>query len=459
MMARTKKFRLTIIQPCIGRHADHRRYIRAWQMESLAAATLAGLTPPDVETRFYDDRMGPIPFDEPTDLVALTVETYTARRAYQLASEYRRRGVPVVMGGFHATLVPEEVAQYAESVVVGEADDIWKRVLDDARHGRPEKIYRQATRPTMAGLRPDRRIFAGKRYLPIRLIEHSRGCEFNCEFCAVQTMFKQTQIRRPVDEIIAEIERIKRHPKMLFFVDDNIAADLGETKEFLRALIPLNVRWVSQTSIHATQDEELLDLMHRSGCQAVLIGFESLNPANLRQMNKNVNVTGVDFATALDTLCRHRIAVYGTFVFGYDHDTPESFRDVVDFAVDQGLYIAAFAHVMPFPGTPLYARLHAEGRLLHEAWWLDDGYRYNRVPFRPTCMTPDQVRWLCQDARRRFYRWPSILRRSRNRANRADFFMLRTFFLVNAMHRADVTNRDGFPLGDESWSGPLIKAG
>ncbi|HXF63706.1 MAG TPA: cobalamin-dependent protein, partial [Caldilineaceae bacterium] len=215
--------RLTIIHPCIGRRAGQ-RYIRTWQMEPLPAATLAGLTPPGVEVRFYDDRMEPVPFDEPTDLVAISVETYTAKRAYQIASEYRRRGVPVVMGGFHASLCPDEVAQYAEAVVVGEAEGVWPQVLHDAARGALQPVYRSQGRPSLAGLRPDRSIFRGKRYLPIGLVEAGRGCHFRCDFCAVQTVFAHTQTRRPVDDILEEVERL-RHKPLLFFVDDNITSN------------------------------------------------------------------------------------------------------------------------------------------------------------------------------------------------------------------------------------------
>src|SRR6476620_7238311 len=217
--------RLTIIHPCIGRK-QCQEYIRTWQMEALPAATLAGLTPRDVEIRFYDDRMELIPYDEPTDLVAISVETYTAKRAYQIASEYRRRRVPVVMGGFHASLCPDEVARHAEAVVCGEAEVLWPRVLDDARHGRLEKFYRQTGRPSLAGLKPNRSIFRGKRYLPVGLVEAGRGCHFKCEFCAVQTVFESTQTRRPYDEILAELTALKSEKKLFFFVDDNITSNL-----------------------------------------------------------------------------------------------------------------------------------------------------------------------------------------------------------------------------------------
>ena len=171
--------RLTLVHPCIGRRRGE-RYIRSWQMEPLPCAVIAGLTPPHVELRFYDDRMEPISFDEPTDLVAISVETYTARRSYQIASEYRRRGIPVVMGGFHATLCPEEVAQYAEAVVVGEAEAIWPELIDDACHGTLRKFYRSAARPKLNGVQPNRQVLRDKRYLPITLAETGRGCHFRC---------------------------------------------------------------------------------------------------------------------------------------------------------------------------------------------------------------------------------------------------------------------------------------
>ncbi len=449
--------RLTIVHPCIGRKPGQ-KYIRTWQMEALPAATLAGLTPGDVEVRFYDDRMEQIPFDEPTDLVAISVETYTAKRAYQIATEFRKRHVPVVMGGFHATLCPDEVAQYAEAVVCGEAELLWPRVIDDARHGRLEKIYRQSGRPSLAELNPDRSIFRGKRYLPIELVEAGRGCHFKCDFCAVQTVFNATQTRRPVDKIIAEIEPLKHTRKLFFFVDDNITSNLEQAKEFFRALIPLKIRWVSQSSINAAHDEEFLDLLKRSGCQGVLIGFESLNQANLKDMNKAFNTMRGGFEKALANLHRHRIRVYGTFIFGYDRDTPDIFAQTVSFAKEHALYIAAFNHLTPFPGTPLYTRLQTEGRLLYERWWLDDRYSYNHIPFQPCGMTPEALQQNCLASRREFYSWRSIASRSLAPVNRSDWFMWRNFYLINALHRNDVSLRDHYPLGDESWQGPLLNA-
>lgn len=450
--------RLTLIHPAIGRHADDRSYLRSWQMEPLAPAVLAGLTPEDVEVRFYDDRLEAIPYDEPTSLVAMSVETYTAMRCYQIATEFRRRGVPVVLGGFHATLCTDEVAAHAEAVVVGEAEDQWAEVIDDFRHGTLRRIYTSGGRPSLAHLRPDRSIFQGKRYLRLRLVETGRGCHFKCDFCAIQAYFDSTQVRRPIDLILDEIRAARNRTNFFFFVDDNITSNMGKAKEFFRALIPLKIRWVSQASINAAHDEEFLDLISRSGCQGLLIGFESLDPETLAQMNKGFNTARGGYEVALANLRKYHIRLYTTFVFGYDHDTPESFERTLAFAEEHRMYMAAFNHLTPFPGTPLYERLQEEGRLEYEAWWTDPEYRYNRVPFRPKSMSPSELQALCLRTRERFYSLRSIGRRFLDPVNRSNPFMARNFPAINLMMRREVHQRDLLPLGDEAFTGALLPA-
>ena len=449
--------RLTLVQPAIGRKPGE-SYMRTWQMEPLPIAALAALTPPGVEIAFHDDRMEAIPFDRPADLVAIPIETYTAKRAYQIASEYRKRGVPVVMGGFHATLVPEEVSQYAEAIVIGEAESVWTEVIDDARHGRLRKVYRASGRPSLAGVRYERRIFEGRRYLSIGLVETGRGCRFPCEFCAVQTFFDQTHRRRPVDEIVAELAALKREKKLFFFVDDNFAGDIQHGKELLDAIAPLDVRWVTQMSINAAHDEDFVEHLARSGCRGILIGFESLDRDTLRAMGKKFNTMGGGYGPALANLRRHGIRIYGTFIFGNDGDMEKAFDDAVVFAMEHRFFLAAFNHLTPFPGTPLYRRLSEERRLNYGAWWLDDGYSYNTLPFRPHGLAPEDVSRLCVEARRRFYSLASMLKRGFDVVNRADPFMLRAFFIINGMHRAEVAKRDRLPFGDPVWRGQLIKA-
>jgi len=358
------------------------------------------------------------------------------------------------MGGFHATLVPEEGSRHAEAVVTGEAEGVWRQVVDDLRHRTLKPRYHGEQRP-LAEMRVDRRLFRDKRYLPIGLVETGRGCRFPCEFCAIQTFFGRTYRARPADAVIEELIGLKAEKRLFFFVDDNFAGDLKVGKPLLTELAKLDIRWITQMSINAAHDENFLAELQRAGCRGVLIGFESLNAENLKLMKKRFNTMSGGYRQALQNLRRHRIFVYGTFIFGYEHDTANSFDEAVQFAIDERMYIAAFNHLTPFPGTPLYKRLEAEGRLRYPAWWLDAAYRYNTLPFMPKSLTPDQVTAGCVAARRRFYGWPSIVRRSF--AHCYDGFMLRNFFLVNAMHRCEIAQRDGYPLGDETWRGKLAE--
>lgn len=447
---------ITIIHPAIG-HKTAENYIRSWQMEPLPAAAIAGLTPKNVQLRFYDDRMERIPFDEPTDAVVMSVETYTARRAYQIASEYRKRRVPVIMGGFHVTLMPEETMRFAEAIVIGEAEAIWPEVIDDLLHGRLQRQYKHQQAVDLGEIKVDRSIFQGKRYLPLGLVETGRGCRFPCDFCAIQTFFKRTHRSRPVDKVLEELRTIKHKNKLFFFVDDNFAGDMRKATAFLRELAGLNIKWVTQMSINAAHDEDFLYGLSKSGCKGVLIGFESLDSENLKAMRKSFNNMKGGYTKALENLRRHGIRVYGTFVFGYDKDCESSFDQAVQFAIDQNLYIAAFNHLTPFPGTPLYAKLKDQGRLLYDAWWLDQSYRYNDVPFQPSLLNPDDISRLCVDARRKFYSLGSIAKRGINKTNRSDAFMFRNYFPINMIHRAEVSKRNGYPLGDENWRGTLLE--
>jgi radical SAM superfamily enzyme YgiQ (UPF0313 family) len=435
-----------------------KRYMRTWQMEPLPAAMISALLPQDVERQFYDDRMEPIPFDEPTDLVMISVETYTAKRAYQIATEYRRRRIPVVMGGFHATLCSEEVSQYCESIVIGEAEEVLAELVDDYRHGTPRKVYQSTARPKQLTTTPDRSLFRNKKYLPLRLIEFSRGCRFKCDFCAIQSYFDSTHNHRPVDRVVDEVRRVRKGKQLIFFIDDNLTSNLHEAKELMRALIPLRIRWVSQSAINVAYDEEALDLMRRSGCQGILIGLESLAPHSLKEMNKGFNLMKGGPGQAIGNLRRRGLRVYGTFVFGYDSDNAETFKSALDFAKSEGLFIAAFNHITPFPGTPLFERLRSEGRMLYDPWWLDDRYRYSMIPFQPANFSPEELQQRCTQARREFYSWSSIVQRGLHRVNYRDLRMWANYWVINAMHHWDTEGRNGLPLGDAGWVGPLLKA-
>jgi radical SAM superfamily enzyme YgiQ (UPF0313 family) len=415
-------------------------------MEPLSIAVLSAVTPSRIEKAFFDDRLEPVLYEGPTDLVAITTETYTAKRAYDIAARFRKRNIPVVMGGFHATLATEEVKQHADAVVVGEAEESWPRLLNDFENGTMKREYRNDSFPVTCGILPDRSIFTNKRYLKIGLVETSRGCLYNCEFCSIYGFFNKTYRNRPIDDIVADIKQSGR--KFFFFVDDNVAMDRRRTLELCRALKPLKISWFGQVSIHVSKDDELLRALRNSGCIGVLIGFESFNEANVRQMGKNINLQHADYALAIRRMREYGLIIYGTFVFGYASDTEKDFENVFRFARRNRLYMNAFNHLVPFPGTPLYDRLKMEKKLIHEQWWLMDNYRFGDVVFNPGTLNAEQLAGLCYHYRKKFFTWPSILYRGLDiKANCGSFKKAMVFFLSNITARRDVEFRQGLPVG------------
>lgn len=421
-------------------------YRSADALEPLAFAVLAGLTPPEVELALYDDRIEPVPYDEPTDLVALSVETYTARRAYYHAAQFSRRGVPVVLGGLHPSVVPEEAQHYADAVVIGEAEAVWPTLIGNAQAGRLQRVYQADQSPALRGVRFDRRLFHGKRYAPLDLVQFGRGCRFACDFCSVHAFYGTHLRQRPVPEVIAEIETLA-HP-FLFFVDDNILANPSRAEELFRALIPLRRRWACQVSIDVAWEPRLLDLMARSGCLAVFVGLESLDARNLALMHKAWNRRGGDYAAALREFYERGLMVFGTFVFGYDHDTPAAFDATLEFALRSRLALAQFNPLTPMPGTPLYARLQAEGRLIYPHWWLDDGFRYGAAVFHPKGMTSDELSEGCFRVRREFNRYSAIASRAlAPQMNCRTPQHLFIFLAANLVSRREILQKQGQMLG------------
>jgi radical SAM superfamily enzyme YgiQ (UPF0313 family) len=417
-------------------------------MEPLVFAILASLTPSDVETVLYDERLEPIPYDEPTDLAALTVETYTARRAYQIASQFRRRGVPVVMGGYHPTFLPDEALQFADAVLVGDAEGLWEQVVQDTRAGRLRRIYPQPGYPPLAGLKPDRRIFRGKRYAPAALVQYGRGCRFACEFCSIHAFYGSNLRQRPVAEVVAEIEAAQR--RHIFLIDDNIFVDVPKARALFQALIPLKIRWSCQVSIDVAQDNELLKLMEQSGCTTAVIGFESLDEHNLAQMKKKWNLRHGDYVTSVQKFRDHGIMIYGSFVFGYDYDTVDSFERSVEFAIRSKFYLANFNPLTPMPGAKLYQRLQAEGRLIYERWWLAPDYTYGQATFHPRGMTAEQLTAGCFRARKQFNAYGSILKRALDfKTNCRDPYRLGLHLASNVVSRREILRKQGRGLGEK----------
>ena len=415
-------------------------------LEPLAFAVLAGLTPPEVELVMSDERLAPVPLDESVDLVAITIETYTARRAYQIADHYRQRGIPVVVGGYHPSFLPDEARTHADAVVIGDAEGVWRDVVRDAGMGVLKATYRSDTQPALEGVVYDRSIFRGLRYPAIAAVQIGRGCRYACDFCSIHAFYGSRVRHRPVAEVAAEIESIGR--RNVLIVDDNIFNDREKAMELFRALVPLRVRWGCQVSIDITDDAALLDLMARSGCMAALVGFESLDADNLRQMNKAWTLRHQNALAAIRSLHARGIMVYGSFIFGYDHDTPDTIKRTVEFAVDARMFLANISPLTPTPGSQLYQRLQREGRLLYDRWWLDSRYSYGDITYRPSHFTPEELRDCCRDAREAFYGYGSIARRLSNvRVNARTPSHLGLFLSANVISRREITAKLGRRLG------------
>jgi radical SAM superfamily enzyme YgiQ (UPF0313 family) len=403
--------KITFIKPNIGR-MEHSLYVDEGRMEPLMLAVLAGLTPPDVECVLYDDRMESIPFDEPTDLAAITVETYTARRAYEIAAEYRARGVPVILGGMHITLLPEEAAEHADSIFLGDAETVWAEVVDDARHHRLKPRYAGPPGVGQIGrVLPRRDLFKGKGYLPLTLMQYVRGCRFACSFCAVSQYFDKTHYHRAIDDVLREIEAQDR--KFIFFIDDNIASDHKALGEFCHALIPMKLHWVSQASLDVTRNLPLMKLLERAGNWGNVTGFETITPASLRDARKSPNIPRFSkYKEEVRILREHGMQSWAAFTLGYDHDTRETIEATVDFALESRFTLAAYNILMPYPNTPLYRKLEGEGRLLWDGkWWLHPDYRFNSAAFVPRLMSPDELTNACHAARTRFNSIPALFHR------------------------------------------------
>ncbi len=424
-------------------------------MEPLVFAILRGLTPPDIDCVLYDERIEPVPIDEPTDLVALTVETFTAKRAYQIAARYLSRGIPVVMGGYHPTLCPDEALRYATSIVKGDAEGAWPQVIEDARTGELRRVY-DSSFTTLDGSVRDRRIFGKKKYKPLRLVEFGRGCRFVCDFCSIHAFYGANRRRRPVQEVVDEIRILGGGH--VFFTDDNLFNDRDALRELLTALVPLRIRWSCQVSLDVAEEEELVALMSRAGCTSVTIGFESLIEGNLRQMRKLWNQRHGSYEDLVKLFHHYGIMVYGGFVLGYDHDTRDSFDITLDFALRSKLFLANFNPLAPTPGSRTYDRLRAEGRLINDPWWLHPDFRYGQAMFHPRLMSANELMEGCYWARTRFNRYSNICRRALDfRAHLRSPRNAAIFFAANLTNRRAVHDKQGRALGDGGYALPVFE--
>lgn len=440
--------KITLIKPKMG-HRSEMPFREKAVMEPLALAIIAALTPPDVEVVMYDDRVEEIPYDEPTDLVAITVITFTAKRAYEISEEYRKRGVPVVMGGYHPSLMPDEAKNYTDSVCIGDAEDLWPVVVADARSGKLKPFYRGSFVSPIRDLMPKRDIFKGKSYLPITLVQFSRGCIYKCNFCSVSSFYNKRYYHRPIEGVIKEIEAQER--KVILFVDDNIVMNHTVSKELFRQLAPLKIRWFSQANISMAHDLELMDLMVKSGCVGHLVGIESIERDSLKSMHKIPNLVKFDqYKSQMEIIRDHGLLIWAAFTIGHEHDTSETIQRTLEFSLKHKFTLADYNVLMPYPGTPLYEMLAEQGRLLFDGkWWIHCNYRFGDAAFRPKKISPEELSKGCFDARLKFYSFKSILRRAFDvKTNMRSFFNFMIYQVGNYLSYNDTIKKQGIVLGE-----------
>jgi len=372
----------------------------------LTLTSLAALTPPEIDVRITDENVNPIDFEEDVDLVGITGMIMHAPRAYEIASRFRRRNIPVVMGGPHASSLPLEAKEHVDAVVVGEAENVWAGLIDDAGKGRLKPFYKADAFCSMERMpHPRLDLLKQNAYMTVNCVQTTRGCPYQCDFCHVTHFFGKTYRCRPVDEVIEEVKRLQG--EFIVFIDDNIAGNRHYAKELFTRLKPLKKKWASQASITLTRDPELLKLAADSGCVSLFVGIESLSPENLKDVNKSFNRAS-QFEEGIKAIHDHDIMILAGLIFGLDHDDEGVFERTLRFCERNRIELPSFFLLTPLPGTSLFQRMESEGRLLHKDW---GKYNGATVVFKPKLMTEETLQrgfnWVCKEA----YSWGSIAKR------------------------------------------------
>jgi radical SAM superfamily enzyme YgiQ (UPF0313 family) len=372
----------------------------------LALTTLAALTGDQWDISIVDENADPLDFSALPDLAAISVMTPLAKRAYEIADIFKEKGVPVVLGGIHPTMMKNEAKTHADAVVIGEAEEIWPKVLSDLSRGDLKSFYKAPNFCSLDGLRiPRRDLLNRSAYFFVNTIQTTRGCPFDCEFCSVTSFYGRTYRVRLVKDVIDELGHMER--KFVFFVDDNIVGNKAYAKELFRALMPLKVKWFSQASLNIVKDRDLLDLAQRSGCKGLFVGFESLSQESLKALGKSTNCVK-EYKQAVKKLHDYGIGIQGSFIFGTDQDDQSVFSDVLRFIEKTHIEAALFSVLTPFPGTRIQGALLKENRILHTDW---EKYDMNHVVFKPKKMSSRQLQDGFDWAYKRLYGYRSIVKR------------------------------------------------
>jgi radical SAM superfamily enzyme YgiQ (UPF0313 family) len=383
---------------------------------------IAAYTPDDIEVQITDECVKPIDFDKNIDLVGLTAYTNNALRAYEIANVFRQRGVPVVMGGVHASTLPEEALVHCDSVVIGEAEGAWQRLISDFSHGQLERVYKNDQLVNLEGLPiPRRELLLSDDYVTINTIQTTRGCPHNCSFCSVTRFNGRTYRFRPIHEVVKEIESLSS--SNVFIIDDNIFSNQARTQKLFNALIPLDIRWGSQCTILIASNPEMLELAARSGCIGLAIGLESFCKESLEAAHKRFNNPD-QFYRDIELIKSYGIFIWGSFVLGFDEDDENSLENTIKMAKASKLDFACFNFLTPLPGTIVYDKFEKEGRLGSKNW---ADYNMANLVFRPIRVTSEVLEEKVRKAWLEFYSIKAIFKRLGFSLGKVRFFV----WLVN----------------------------
>jgi radical SAM superfamily enzyme YgiQ (UPF0313 family) len=402
--------RVLLIQPSRFRGTRLDRRSRRWLL-GMTLPYVAALVPDGIDVRIKDDLLEEITFKEEADLVALTCMSHQAPRAYQLAAGFRRRGTPVVMGGFHATLAPDECQEHADALVLGEAEEAWPRLLRDFQAGRLAPRYQGQGLSDLKNLPvPRYDLLDLKKYKLLNIpSQTTRGCPFNCSYCEVTQVYGGKFRHRPVDEVIHEIKEIRRltQSDFIYFVDDNFVANRRHAMAIMERLIPEKLIYGCLATANVGDDPEVLDLMARSGCLHVNIGMETISPESLKAINKKQNKIR-DYERQFRALRDRGIGFSVNVMFGLDGDRPDIFETTVDFLIRVKAPVSFMFILAPRPGTKIRDQLLQEGRIFDNDWTNYCGFK---VVYQPRHLTAEQLEEGYWRANRRFYSLLSILKR------------------------------------------------
>ncbi|MBC8060250.1 MAG: radical SAM protein [Clostridiaceae bacterium] len=400
--------KIALLAPAGAMHRYNGMFHKNLHYAPITLALLAALVPEEfhAEVKIYDETAEAIPLDLDVDIIGITCITGTASRCYKFADYFRKKGIKVILGGVHPSLMPEEAMEHADSVIVGLGEDNFPKALRDFNENKMQRIYYQdkcthiENRPM-----PRKDLLNKKKYITLNTVEAIRGCHHTCTFCAYPVAFGTKVYKRTVEDIIEEIKTLKG--KLVIFPDVNLISDVTFAKELFTAMIPLKKWWFGLTTTVIGEDEELLDVFQKSGCKGILLGFESVNQETQKNINKGVNKVN-QYKELMNKLHRHGIMAMGCFAFGSDEDKKDVFKRTVDLCNEAKIDLPRFAIITPFPSTPFYKELEAQKRIVEKDWAM---YDVEHVVYNPNHMTKEELQEGISWAWKETYSIKNILKR------------------------------------------------